>query len=86
MTPKKFEEAVNECYRRMYAEAEPAADWDTMEKYDRFFMNHYLSADRQKAIRNDIVKEFKIPKLDRIPFIFTITLGMSPTSTEKHVH
>ena len=81
MTEEKFKKAVNECYRRMYAEAEPAADWDTMEKNERFFMNYYLSADRQKAIKQDIIREFKISKLGRVPFIINIDLGMSPTST-----
>ena len=83
---KKEEEAMLECYRRLYKNAEPSGDFDKLYKEVKqntrtssFYNDFCLKESEQEKIINDCIKEFKIkPKYRQESFKNTITLGCSP--------
>ena len=83
---QKYTDAMNEMFRRMYAEAEPSASWDEIvanpPEDKRWFANHYLPLERQDEIRDEIAKEFKLTKAERWaePWDW---LAYSPSSVKK---
>jgi hypothetical protein len=68
---KILEKAIEDCYREMYAKAQPSADWDKLiqdyndgkidEKKDgAVFNRHYLSSDEFSYIENKYLDAYRI--------------------------
>lgn len=62
-------EAVENCYREMFAKAQPMADWDNIieefragkiSKDDRIYERHYLSAEEYTYIINKYISAYRI--------------------------
>ena len=83
------DEIILECYRRMFKEAEPSADFDELyergiTKIPQFFMDYYLSNDRTEEICLEVAKENKFNSLETKKLKTTCLLGCSPTSFKKN--
>lgn len=88
ISTKKEDDAIMECYRRLYANSTPSADFDQLfeeaeinefgqKKID--FNSYEIEQKTFEQILNDIVKEYKIKyKWRQQAFKNTITLGVSP--------
>lgn len=82
---KKQMEAVIECLRRMYKEADPPIeDLDSAIKsgytqQEDWFLNHALSDERQEEIIEEVADEFKLGKVDRRAVAMSVRLGSAPT-------
>jgi hypothetical protein len=89
---KKYDEIYLEILRRMYAESCPPADIDLViasgeGKIHGWFMNYYLSEDRQRQIIEEVLNENKIKnKRIRQGLTNAVWLGSSPTSTKTNKH
>lgn len=84
LAPEKADEIVFECYRRMYAEAEPKADFDKMFesgecKEKDWYLKYFLEEKRQDEIIDEVAKKFKLNKWIKKKLYTTVTLGSSPT-------
>jgi len=84
---KNYKEAIFECYRRLYKEATPSADFDKLYNEAEIndigqrvinFQDYVLNMDRQDEIIKAVMSEFKIPKRHQSDFLFAIALGCSP--------
>lgn len=62
-----LEKAVHDCYKEMYAKAQPSADWDQIvkefdegkrEKYERVYEQHYLSSEEYQYIVDKYVESY----------------------------
>jgi hypothetical protein len=86
---EKAELAVIECYRRMYREATPKANFDQLHKnyattIPGWFMYYYLPQERQEEIMEEVLKEINVPKHLLKSFSVEVNLGCSPnTSLEQ---
>lgn len=85
---KKVFEVINECYRRMYRETKPVGDIDKIKKsgegkMPEFFMAYYLNQDRQDKITDEVIKEFKVPKIQISMIHNSVVLGASPCGNKK---
>jgi len=90
MTPKlekRIDDAMMECYRRLFAQSTPTGDFDKMfeeAEINEFhqkvipFMDYELEESKWDPIFLDIIKEFKIPKRYDGMFRRSILLGCSP--------
>ncbi len=87
-TPKE-ELALLECYRRLFKQATPSADFDklcedaTLDEQGRKiipFLDYELEDGKFREIISEILKEFKIKLHRRKAFEITILLGCSPKS------
>jgi len=84
MKTDKIEDAIFECYRRLFAASEPPADFDTL--YSEYletgkpipFMLHEISETETSQIIDRVAVDYKIPKNKRNKFKNTIILGYSP--------
>jgi len=85
-TPKE-ELALLECYRRLFKQATPSADFDklcedaTLDEQGRKiipFLDYELEDDEFKEVLLKIIKEYKIKPHRRKAFEITILLGCSP--------
>ena len=85
-TPKE-EKAIAECYRRLFKASTPPADFDLLVEnaiIDKNglkhipFLDYELEEDTFESIIKDVIKEFKIKPIHRVPFRVTIMLGCSP--------
>lgn len=77
----KLDEALIECYTRLYAAATPSVKFSDLPIYDKsstFYLDHEISEEDFELIVVEIFKEFKIKKLDRAPFRTTLLLGCAP--------
>lgn len=81
------EKALMECYRRLYREATPSADFDqlvsdaeTNERGQKIipFDEYEIEQDKLDHIINSVMSEFKIKRYRRQVFKTTIYLGCSP--------
>lgn len=82
----KEEEALMECYRRLYAASDPPGDFDEIVElgkevdgrkvipYDAYEIEERVCLD----IIDDIVKEYNIPKHNINRFKNSVYLGCSP--------
>jgi len=87
-TKKNEEEAMLECYRRIYKSSEPSADFDELVRAAPTngqgqkvidFMAYEIDVDTYTEIVNNIIKEFKIKPKYRVElFRSSIDLGASP--------
>ena len=85
---KKITEVIEECYRRMYKETEPVGDIDEIKKsgegkMEGFFMAYYLNQERQYEIMEQVIEEFKVPKIQRKMVINSVVLGASPCGNKE---
>lgn len=85
-TPKE-ELALAECYRRLFKQSTPSADFDelcekaTIDEQGRKhipFRDYELEEDKFGKIIMEVIKEFKIKSSRRQAFTTTILLGCSP--------
>ncbi len=85
----KYDKAILECYKRLFAVSEPPADFgkllaDTKKPYgfeltsNVNFMAYTIDEKVCDKIIEDILKEFKIPKYMKSAFKTEILLGLSP--------
>lgn len=78
---QKLDEAIMECYTRLYAAATPSVKFSDLPIYDKsskFYLDYEISKEEFELIVAGIFKEFKIKKMDRAPFRITILFGCSP--------
>ena len=85
---EKLWEICMEIYRKMYKEAEPSADFDKiMEsgegKKKEFFMDYYLSEEREVEIIEEMLEKHRCNKLERNSIRKTVYLGSAPNSMKK---
>ncbi len=85
-TPKE-ELALLECYRRLFKQATPSADFDllcenaTLDEQGRKiipFLDYELEDGKFKQIISEVIKEYKIKPSRKKAFELTILLGCSP--------
>jgi hypothetical protein len=83
----KEELALLECYRRLFKQATPSADFDllcenaTLDEQGRKiipFLDYELEDGKFKQIISEVIKQYKIKSLRRKAFEITILLGCSP--------
>lgn len=87
-TTRKIEEALKECYRRLYKASTPSADFDELfENADTDengykvidFMAYEIEEEKMEQIISDVIKEYKVkPQHKAKIFRNTILLGASP--------
>ena len=81
---KRLWEICKEIYRKMYEESKPKGDFDKIEKdKEGWFMNYYLTEERQIEIVEETMKEYKWTKHDRIRIRNEVYLGSAPTSVKR---
>lgn len=89
---KKNDEAILECYRRLFKRATPEGDFDKLlenAKLNEFgqkvipFMDYEVSQECLDQTIDEIIKEFKITKRTKDMFKTTIYLGCSPKTKQK---
>lgn len=83
-----WEHVCMNIYRQMYQEAEPSANFDDLMNdgittKQNWFMEYYLSTERQTEIIEDWCKEFRCDKTDKRKVKYEILLGSSPRSVKK---
>lgn len=89
---KKEEEALWECYRRLFAASTPPGDFDLMlenatvdsqgRKHIPFMEHEILQTDMDRII-TEVIKEYKIaPKYRANAFRMSILLGASPKTKQ----
>lgn len=88
---KNEDNALMECYRRLYKASTPSGDFDELvknaTKNDRGekvipFNDYCIKNELMDSIIEQVMKEFKIYKYRRPAFKFTIHLGCSPKSID----
>ena len=82
---KKIEDALLEIYKRAYREAEPPADFEELVKSgatqkEGWFYDYYLPLERLTQIFDEVCKEYKIRKVNRLRMTLTVYLGGTPNS------
>jgi len=90
---RKEEDAIFECYKRLYKQSTPSADFNLlMEKAEINeqgqkvidFMAYEIDESVFNSIIDDIIKEYKIvPKYKQQAFKNTMCLGASPKFKSK---
>jgi len=92
MKRDRIDDAIWSCYRELYKNAEPKADFDelvanaTINKDGRKeipFRNYVIDDLAMDAIIASTLKTFRIPKYTHGAFKTTIYLGCSPCSRKK---
>ncbi len=87
MKQEKIDKAIWECYRRLYKNSSPSADFDTLYENADIdetgihmipYESHEIDQAQEIQIIEDIMKEYKIPKYLQDSFRTTIVLGCSP--------
>jgi hypothetical protein len=86
---KKIDEAFMECYRRLYKESTPSADFDQLMENAPLnergqkeipFLEYEIEHKRLEEIISEVAKEFKFKKWQADSFRFGILMGCSPKS------
>ena len=85
---KTNDEIIFDCYRKMFKEAEPSANFDELHKkgitkQKNFFMAYLLSSERIEEICLEIAKENRFCKLKTDQLKNTCFLGCSPNSCKE---
>jgi len=87
MKQEKIDNAITECYRRLFKASTPQADFDklveeaeTNERGQKVipYMDYEIEEDVMYNIVEDIIEEYKFPKYLKDSFKTTIYLGCSP--------
>ena len=82
-TKKKVINKIFDCYREMYRESEPSADFDLLCETDEvnnefWFNNYYLPEQKFKEIHDKHCKYMR--KYDKSIYDFEVYLGCSPST------
>lgn len=87
-TTKKIEEALKECFRRLYKASTPSADFDELVENAETdengykvidFMAYEIEEEKMEQIISDVIKEYKLkPQYKARTFRTSILLGASP--------
>lgn len=88
MVKKTNDEVIFECYRRMFKEAEPSANFDELHKKGttkqrEFFMAYFLMNKRIEEICLEVAKENKFNSLKTEQLKNTCFLGCCPNSCRR---
>ena len=85
---KKEEEAILECYRRLYKQSTPSADFNLLMENAEIdeqgqkvidYMSYEIDESVFNTIIDEVIKEYKIaPKYKKQAFKNTMCLGASP--------
>ena len=87
MNQQKTDKAILDCYTRLYAEADPPADFQRLmdnaelnEQGQKIipYWAHEIDCDRGAEIIEETAKKHRVPKYLRQAFRNTIMLGVSP--------
>jgi hypothetical protein len=78
-------DALLEIFRRAYREAYPPADFEALmasgtTQKEGWFNDYYLPLERLTQIFDEVCKEYKIRKVDRLRMTFEVYLGGTPNS------
>jgi hypothetical protein len=93
MAKKKLDEAVLDCYVRLYKSSVPSVDFNYLVKNAKIneqgekeipFEDYIIDFDVSMEIINEIIKEYKIDKDYEHPFKVTIYQGCSPKYNKKY--
>jgi hypothetical protein len=85
----KNDKALMECYRRLFKNATPPANFDELLENAKInkmgqkeipFMDYEISQKRMDEIIKEVIKEFKVKKHYHDRFKTTVYLGCSPKS------
>jgi hypothetical protein len=80
MTPEKIDAIIHEIYVELFKAAEPPAVFDDIIDIPQFYLNHYLSGERQAAIIAAVLKKRRVREPLFRQIWNTVILGYSPTS------
>ena len=87
MTNKKLDQALLECYRELYKNSEPSADFDKLMETDIVnergqkvidFDSYIIDTNKMEVIIEDICKKYKIKDYYKQTLKTTVYLGCSP--------
>ena len=93
MAKKKLDEAVLDCYVRLYKSSVPSVDFNYLVKNAKIneqgekeipFEDYIIDFDVSMEIINEIIKEYKIDKDYEHQFKVTIYQGCSPKYNKKY--
>jgi len=91
MKQSKIDAAIIECYTRLFKQSEPSGDFaklmndatiNSEGQKEIPYMDYELGQLDMDNIIDDIIKEFKVPKILRQRFKTTIYLGCSPKTKQ----
>lgn len=92
MRQNKIDEAVTDCYQRLFEASTPQGDFDKLVEEAEIdergqkvipYMDYEIEEDVMDNIVEDIIGEYKIPKYLEEKFKITICLGCSPKTKQK---
>ena len=78
----RIEEAMNLCYKRLYAFSTPSANFDELiDKYreNQFWLNYLITEELFEIITEEVMKEYKLRPYEKTGFRQSVLLGLSPT-------
>jgi hypothetical protein len=78
---KRLDEALMECYSRLYKASTPSVEFLSLPIYDKdseFYLDYEIEEEKFELIVAGIFKEYKIKLVDRAPFRTTLLLGCAP--------
>jgi len=78
---KRLDEALMECYSRLYKASTPSIEFSSRPIYDKsseFYLDHEIAQEEFELIVAEIFKEYKVKPYDRAPFRTTLLLGCVP--------
>lgn len=78
----RIEEAMNLCYKRLYAFSTPSADFDELiEKYheNQFWWDYSITEELFEIITEEVMNEYRLRPYEKTGFRQSILLGLSPT-------
>lgn len=87
MKQEKIDNAITECYRRLFKASTPQGDFDKLVEEAEIdergqkvipFMDYEIEEDVMDNIVEDIIEEYNVPKYLKDRFKTTIYLGCSP--------
>ena len=78
----RIEEAMNLCYKRLYAFSTPSANFDELiDKHhkDHFWWDYVITEELFEIIIQEIISEYKLRSYEKTSFRNSVLLGLSPT-------
>ena len=78
----RIEEAMNLCYKRLYAFSTPSANFDELiDKHhkDHFWWDYVITEELFEIIIQEIISEYKLRPYEKTSFRNSVLLGLSPT-------
>jgi hypothetical protein len=92
---KRLQQIIDDCYRELYQEASPSADFDILMEnapLDEMgrkvidFNSYYLPSEKFESVVEKHRARMKMEKYEEMRFNFAVYLGPSPTSKEKEIN